>query len=75
MDLSNPHSLRRLSFVKARADGRLILPDELYRIYDEHMAADETAKNDEAQARLKLYQQLHSSAQLEIEKLAQSELE
>ncbi len=71
MEPSHPHSLRRLSFVKVRSDGRLILQDELYRIYDEHMAADETAKDDEAQARLKLYQQLQSFAQAEIGQLKQ----
>ncbi len=71
MNLANPHSLRRLSFVKVRSDGRLILQDELYRIYDEHMAADETSRNDETQARRRLYQQLQAFAQAEIERLKQ----
>ena len=37
LDRTNPSSIRWLSFVKERGDGKLILQDELYRIYDRHM--------------------------------------
>ncbi|MBN1995307.1 MAG: hypothetical protein JW953_21645 [Anaerolineae bacterium] len=65
----NPYSLHRLSVVKTRADGRLILQDELYRIYAENMAANEIDRKDEAQARLQLYRKLQKFADWEIDQL------
>lgn len=67
----NPQSLRHLSFVKRGFGERLILQDELYRIYDKHMAQEATARQDETQARTALYRQLYAFAEAEIAQLKQ----
>jgi|GEM_PF-7046407 len=67
----NPQSLRHLSFVKRGFGERLILQDELYRIYDKHMAQEATARQDETQARRALYRQLYAFAEAEIAQLKQ----
>lgn len=69
LDKKNPNSLRHLSFVKSGFGGRLILQDELYRIYDRHMASDETARQDETQTRTELYRQLHEFTRANLERL------
>lgn len=68
---NNPHSLRHLSFVKRGFGGRLILQDELYRIYDRRMAGDTTDCEDETRARTNLYNQLLEFAITETEQLKQ----
>jgi hypothetical protein len=67
----NPQSLRHLSFVKRGFGDRLILQDELYRIYDKHMAQEATARQDETRARFILYHQLQAFAEAEITQLKQ----
>jgi tetratricopeptide (TPR) repeat protein len=69
LDEKNRHSLRYLSFVKRGYGGRLILQDELYRIYDQHMAIDTVSRQDEILARKAIYTQLHDFAKGEIKKL------
>ncbi len=69
MDPNNSDSLWRLSFIKPGVGGRLILQDELYRIYDEHMAAQDTSREDETKERQKLYRQLQAFAQQKIDRL------
>jgi len=65
----NPHSVRHLSFVKEGSGGRLILQDELYRIFDNHMTGNETTRRREADIRRKLYRKLKLYAQWEIARL------
>lgn len=69
LDEQNPFSLRYLSFVKSGLGGRLILQDELYRIYDEHMAREPHSRQDETNARATLYRQLHALAKTQINRL------
>ncbi len=67
----DPHSLRWLSFVKDGVGGKLILQDELYRIYDEHMGHDNVSKEDEARERKRLYRLLQTFAEQELVALEQ----
>lgn len=69
--VDNPQSLRHLSFVKRGFGERLILQDELYRIYDKHMAQEAIARQDESQARFVLYRQLQLFAEANIAQLKQ----
>lgn len=73
LDPATPDSLWRLSFVKRRADNRLILQDELYHIYDEHLANDPISRQDEAIERRKLYQRLQAFAEREIRHLREKQ--
>ncbi|MFQ5578953.1 MAG: hypothetical protein ACE5G8_18400, partial [Anaerolineae bacterium] len=65
----HPHSVQRLSFVKRGVGNRLILQDELYRIFDNHMAGSDATRRREADIRRKLYRKLHSYAEWEIARL------
>ncbi len=69
LDEKNPFSLRYLSFVKSGFGERLILQDELYRIYDDHMARHDRSRQDETLARTALYRQLHVWAKAQIVRL------
>ncbi|MEK7326489.1 MAG: hypothetical protein AAB217_14660, partial [Chloroflexota bacterium] len=68
-------AMQALSFVKQRPDGRIVLQDEIYRIYDKHAAANQEAQMDETQARYQLYGQLVDFAEQEIRSLRQQQLE
>ena len=50
--------LSSLSIVKARADGRVGLQDEIYRIYAERMGEQERNRDDERAARQLMYKKL-----------------
>ncbi|GIK11083.1 MAG TPA: hypothetical protein PKC99_10275 [Anaerolineales bacterium] len=56
-------TLRNLTIVKIRPDGRLGLQDEIYRIYTNALAGDERGRKMEQDARQKLYAKLESWAQ------------
>ncbi|MDI6769625.1 MAG: ATP-binding protein [Anaerolineales bacterium] len=56
-------ALRNLALVKIRPDGRLGLQDEVYRIYAEHLSRIERDRQDEQDARLRMYTKLSSWAE------------
>jgi hypothetical protein len=58
--------MQKLSFVKRRPDGRTVLQDEMYRIYDAHVAASKQARQDETDTRHWLYGQLADFADHEV---------
>lgn len=63
-------AMRYLSIIKRRADG-VALQDEIYRIYADHMSADERSCQDEMKARQQLYAQLRDWARHEQHQLEQ----
>ncbi|OQY31378.1 MAG: hypothetical protein B6I38_05900 [Anaerolineaceae bacterium 4572_5.1] len=65
----NNQSLRRFSFVKDGPEGRLILQDEMYRIYDQQMGNDPQGREDEAGGRKELYNRLLKIIEQKTDKL------
>jgi hypothetical protein len=65
----NPRSLRYLSFVKKGFQGRLILQDEMYLIFDRYMARTPQTCQVETAAREMLYEKLRRFAKTEMNRL------
>lgn len=62
-------SIRKLTLVRARADGRIGLQDEVYRIYAQHMSKNPKLKQAETDARKGLYSKMYAWSEHTTEKL------
>ncbi|MBN2386394.1 MAG: hypothetical protein JXB85_05190 [Anaerolineales bacterium] len=60
-------TLRHLSIIKVRPDGRLGLQDEIYRIYAAHLSKDERNRSGEQKERQLLYRKLQAWAQYQTD--------
>lgn len=60
--------MRSLSIIRAKADGRIGLQDEIYRIYAERMMSEEALLLDEKRARHLLYRKMQSWAEQQASK-------
>ena len=63
------YSLRNLSLVKPGPRHRLILQDELYRIFDKHRCQERSILQNEIEARTQTYKKLHAFAKKKIDDL------
>jgi tetratricopeptide (TPR) repeat protein len=61
-------TLKKLSIVKMRPDGRIGLQDEIYRIYTHHLSKPEKSRLAEQEARQKLYGKLEAWTYINHEK-------
>lgn len=68
-------ALKRLAIVKVRADGRLGLQDEIYRIYKNALAGDSESRDAECRERDALYEKLGAWARYQQEQRLQAIIE